>query len=202
MSLNQSHIPYERLVDWLDARLPDDQVAAITAHLTTCTRCRDEAARIERMVAAMRADASRDAPPALIARAVQLFRPRAAAPAPSLLERLVATLRFETTPLTPALGLRAEGSGPRQLVFAAGDYDLDLRIASSPAGWVVSGQVLGGHVVGGECSLRSEELEFRAPIDAASSFSLPPVPAGRFTLTLTWNATAVVVDELRLGSDD
>ena len=114
MSLNLSHIPYERLVDLAGrTRCRTNKRARSRPTLATCTRCHDEAARIERMVAAMRADASRDAPPALIARAVQLFRPRAAAPAPSLFERLVATLRFETTPLTPALGLRAEGSGPR-----------------------------------------------------------------------------------------
>lgn len=199
VSLNLSHIPYTQLVDWVDGRLTPDQQAAITAHLDGCMRCRTEAARIEHMLVTMQTDNSQDAPQALIARAVQLFRNRAVAPAPSLVQRLAAVLRFESTPLTPAFGLRGESASERQLLFAAGDYDVDLRIAPSPAGWQVSGQILGDELGAGVAELAGAEVALQATIDPMSAFVLPPAPAGRYALTLAWPSLAIAVDDLVIG---
>ncbi len=202
MSLKLSHIPYERLVDWAEGRLAPDQQAAVAAHLATCTRCRAEAERAERMVNAMRADDSRDAPPAVLARAVQLFRTRAVAPAPSLVQRIVAALRFESTPLTPAFGLRGESAAVRQLIYTAGDsaIDIDLRIEPAADGWQVSGQLLGDDLGLGVARLHGAAFSAEAPIDALSTFALPPAPAAVYTLTLTWPTLAIAVEELVLGT--
>lgn len=202
MSLKLSHIPYERLVDWAEGRLAPDQQAAVAAHLATCTRCRAEAERVERMVNAMRADDSRDAPPAVLARAVQLFRTRAVAPAPSLVQRIVAALRFESTPLTPAFGLRGESAAVRQLIYTAGDsaIDIDLRIEPAADGWQVSGQLLGDDLGPGVARLHGAAFSAEAPIDALSTFALPPAPAAVYTLTLTWPTLAIAVEELVLGT--
>jgi anti-sigma factor RsiW len=202
VSLKLSHIPYERLVDWAEGRLAPDQQATIAAHLATCTRCRAEAERVERMVNAMRADDSRDAPPAVLARAVQLFRTRAVTPAPSLVQRIVAALRFESTPLTPAFGLRGESAAVRQLIYTAGDsaIDIDLRIAPAAGGWQVSGQLLGDDLGPGVARLHGAAFSAEAPIDALSTFALPPAPAAVYTLTLTWPTLAIAVEELVLGT--
>lgn len=202
MSLKLSHIPYERLVDWAEGRLAPDQQAAVAAHLATCTRCRAEAERVERMVNAMRADDSRDAPPAVLARALQLFRTRAVTPAPSLVQRIVAALRFESTPLTPAFGLRGESAAVRQLIYTAGDsaIDIDLRIEPAADGWQVSGQLLGDDLGPGVARLHGAAFSAEAPIDALSTFTLPPAPAAVYTLTLTWPTLAIAVEELVLGT--
>lgn len=200
VSLNLSHISHARLVDWADGRLPPDQQPAVAAHLAECARCRGQAERITRLLAAMRGDDSQDAPPALIARAVQLFRSRAAEPAPSLLQRLTAVLRFESSPLTPAFGLRGASEQTRQLLFAAGDYDVDLRIVPAGSLWQVSGQVLGAEIGAGAAELAGAAATLATEIDALSAFSLPPAPAGRYALTLTWPALAIAIDDLRLGA--
>jgi anti-sigma factor RsiW len=202
VSLKLSHIPYERLVDWAEGRLAPDQQAAVAAHLATCTRCRAEAERVERMVNAMRADDSRDAPPAVLARALQVFRTRGVAPAPSLVQRIVAALRFESTPLTPAFGLRGESAAVRQLIYTAGDsaIDIDLRIEPAADGWQVSGQLLGDDLGPGVARLHGAAFSAEAPIDALSTFTLPPAPAAVYTLTLTWPTLAIAVEELVLGT--
>ena len=199
MSLNLSHLPYARLVDWVDGRLAPEQQVAVTAHLDACSHCRAEAAQVERMLNAMRTDDSQDAPPSLIARALQSFRHRVVAPSPSLVQRLVAVLRFESTPLTPALGLRGEGAAERQLVFTAADYDVDLRIVPAVDGWQVSGQLLGDELGAGVAHLTSETFNADANIDPLSTFELPPAPAGHYTLTLAWPAFAITVENLALG---
>lgn len=200
VSPNFSHISHARLVDWVDGRLPPGEQPAVAAHLAACARCRGQAARITRLLAAMRGDDSQDAPPALIARAVQLFHSRAAEPAPALLQRLTAVLRFESSPLTPAFGLRGASEQTRQLLFAAGDYDIDLRIVPNGSEWQVSGQVLGEELGAGAAELAGAEATRQTAIDTLSAFSLPPAPAGRYTLTLAWPALTIAVDDLRLGA--
>ncbi len=199
MSQGFSHISYTKLVDWIEGRLAPAQQAVVTAHLDACSRCRTEAARIERIVAAMHADNSQDAPPALIARAVQSFRGHVVAQSPSLVQRLVAALRFESASLTPALGMRGERASERQLVFVAGDCDVDLRISPSATGWQVSGQVLGAELGAGVAHLAGAKTECQAAIDPMSTFALPAAPSGHYTLTLSWPALAIAVDDLVLG---
>lgn len=200
MSLNLSHIPYTQLVDWVEGRLPDDQQTTLTAHLDACARCRDEAARIRVMLAAMRADASVDAPPAVIARAVSLFRARAVEPTPSLLQRLVAALTFESTPHTPAFGLRSAESTVRQLIFAAGDYDIDLRVTPAGADWQLAGQVLGPDAGRGEVTLVIGNATVTAPLDDNAAFTFPLLPAGEAALTLRCGDVELVIEALFIGA--
>lgn len=199
MSLNFSHIPYERLVDRAEGRLTHTQTVALDEHLAGCVRCQEEEARIEHMVAAMRHDESIDAPPALIARAVAIFRARVAEPAPSLFQRLVAVLSFENTTLTPALGLRSSGSGERQMIFTANEYDVDLRMAAGEAGWVISGQLLGAAEISGAATLTSDAISQTVALSKELTFAFPPVVAGRYVLTLRFDQIEFVAEAIVVG---
>lgn len=199
MSLNLSHIPYTQLVDWVEGRLPGEQRTALAAHLDACARCRTEAALITRMLAAMRADASVDAPPAVIARAVNLFRARAVEPAPSLLQRLVAALTSESAPLTPAFGLRSTEATVRRLIFTASDYDIDLRVTPVAPGWQIAGQVLGPDAGTGEAVLTLADRTITASLDDNAAFTFPPLPAGKAALTLRCGAVELVIEEFSIG---
>lgn len=193
-----SHISYERLVDWADARLPADRQSAVAAHLESCARCRAEATQLQQLISLMRTDTSQDAPQAVIARAVQLFPSRAVEAGPSLAQRLVAVLRFETTPLTPALGLRSQGAAERQVIYSAGDYDVDLRILPAPSGWTLSGQVLGSDEAG-EATLTGEGTQLHTPVGKDAFFSFPAVPDGNYTLALALSGVEIVVEAFRFG---
>jgi hypothetical protein len=198
--LNFSHISYERLVDWVEGRLVDTQKTPIDEHLAVCAHCREEATRIERMVAAMRHDESVDAPPALIARTVALFRASVAEPAPSLLQRLVATLSFESTALTPAFGLRSQGDAEQQMIFTANEYDVDLRASEDSAGWVLSGQLLGADAAGGSATLTNDAMTLTTPLSEELAFVFPPVAAGRYALILRFSHIELVIEDVLVGS--
>ncbi|GIK71545.1 MAG: hypothetical protein BroJett021_05330 [Chloroflexota bacterium] len=200
MRLNFSHISYERLVDWVEGRLVNTQKKTIDEHLAACAHCREEANRIERMVAVMRQDKSIDAPPALIARAVALFRTSAAEPAPSLLRRLVATLSFESTALAPALGLRSHGGAERQMIFTANEYDVDLRASEDREGWRLSGQLLGADATNGSATLTNDAMTLATSLSEDLAFVFPPVTAGRYTLTLRFSQVELVIEDVLLGS--
>ena len=76
---------------------------------------------------------------------------------------------------------------------------LTLRISPSATGWQVSGQVLGAELGAGVAHLAGAKTECQAAIDPMSTFALPAAPSGHYTLTLSWPALAIAVDDLVLG---
>jgi hypothetical protein len=148
----------------------------------------------------MRSDASEAAPRDVVASLVGLFRERAASREPSTLRRLLASLSFDSAQLSPAYGVRsgAAAAAARQLLYSAGDSDLDVRVAQAGDGWVVSGQWLGECDGGGEIELQGAEQTATARLNEQCEFSLPPVPAGTYALRLRLKDAEVEVSELEL----
>jgi hypothetical protein len=132
-----------------------------------------------------------DAPEHVIQRALSAWQPRRqAVAAPSLLQRVLAVLTFDSGAASPlAYGMRSAGAAARQMLFTAGGHDVDLRIG--PAGeaaadqWLFSGQVLGPDGLG-LVSLADAQgrLVGESALDEFGGFRLPAVAAGRYTVTL------------------
>ncbi|MET0622473.1 MAG: hypothetical protein ABW250_05795 [Pyrinomonadaceae bacterium] len=202
MRLTPRHIPFARLADLAEGRLSPEEAAAERAHLDACTRCAGQAAQLGHLAALMRADTAEDAPPALVADVVRMFRARRVrADEPGLLRRLVAALAFDSSSLTPAFGVRSGQAAPaRQMLFSAGDLDVDLRLAPGAEGWTVSGQVL-GPCAGGEVELVGDDgsTAARASLNELCEFTLlPPTPDGTYALRLRFDQTEVEIPELSL----
>jgi anti-sigma factor RsiW len=202
MRLTPRHIPFARLADLAEGRLSPEAAAADRAHLADCTSCSAQAAQLGRLAALMRADTSEDAPAQLVASVVQMFRARRArAEEPGLLRRLVAALTFDSSGLRPAFGVRSGQAAPaRQMLFSAGDFDVDLRLAPGGEGWTVSGQVL-GPCTGGEVELLDPEgaTAARATLNELCEFTLlPPTPDGTYALRLRLEGVEVEIPELSL----
>jgi anti-sigma factor RsiW len=204
VSSHHNHIAYTLLVDMVEGRLRPD--AAMLAHLADCPACAGNTAWLERVLGLMRSDTSVDAPPELVARAKRLFQIQPPAARPSLRQRIAAVLSFDSAATPLAFGMRGGMAGERQLLFNAGQLDVDLRIAPSAAslpggqaGWALSGQILG--VDGGRrIELRGPAGTATAPINALGEFALPPVPAGEYTLTLQLAEIDLDLPVLAVGS--
>ena len=146
-----------------------------------------------------------EAPEAVIQRAIHVFAARAQAPtplaAPGLLQRLVATLTFDSAGLDPlAAGLRAESAPMRQLLYAADGRDIDLRIATTDDGrhFVVSGQVLGPDEAG-VAVLSAADGELTAAWNELSEFHFDAVGPGSCQLTLRTGDWEILLPPLHLG---
>jgi anti-sigma factor RsiW len=203
MRVTPRHIPFARLADLAEGRLSPEEAAGERAHLADCTRCAGQAAQLGHLAALMRADTSEDAPAALVADVVRMFRARrpAAGAEPGLVRRLVAALTFDSSSLTPAFGVRSGQAAPaRQLLFSAGDLDVDLRLAQGPEGWTVSGQVLGPCRGGGvELVTADGSPAARAALNEQCEFTLlPPTPDGTYALRLRLDGAEVEIPELSL----
>jgi anti-sigma factor RsiW len=202
MRLTPRHIPFARLADLAEGRLSPEEAAAERAHLDACTSCAGQAAQLGHLAALMRADTTEDAPPALVSGVVRMFRARPAQAAePGLLRRLVAALAFDSSSQTPAFGVRSGQAAPaRQMLFSAGDLDVDLRLARGAEGWTVSGQVL-GPCAGGAVELVGDDgsTAARASLNELCEFTLlPPTPDGAYALRLRFDQTEVEIPELSL----
>lgn len=202
MSIFVSHVPFAHLVDLVEGRVSDADRAQMMRHLDTCQHCQAEVAHLARLINLMRNDRSQDAPAVVIARAVQLFQPQPTSTAPNLLQRITATLRFDSAQFAPALGIRAapEGQPPpaRQLLYSVDQHDLDIRITPAGADWIVSGQVL-SPIDAGYVELHGATSVIQTPLTPLSEFSLPPTAAGVYQLILYWRDMAVAVDEIKVG---
>ena len=201
MKLTSRHIPFERLADLAEGRAAGGENPDDSAHLAACAECSAQVAELARVTSLMRADGSADAPRDVIFRAVGLFRARlVAAEKPGALRRLVAALSFDSGAHAPAYGLRSAAAAARQLLFTAGDVDVDLRLSEEEGGWVVSGQVLGPCGAGRAeiYAAGADEPAAVAGLNRLCEFALPPLAAGDYTLRLFVDETEVEIPGLRL----
>lgn len=199
MNFRPNHIPFSRLVDWVEKRLTAEEDAQLQHHIDNCSHCQQEVAQLERLIGIMRSDTAIDPPPAVIARALRIFQPRHTPATPSLLQRVVAALQFDSAQFSPALSLRAVAT-PRQLLYSAGAYDLDLRLMPHQGAWLLSGQVLGDDITTGQVVLQGATNTVQAPLAPPGEFVLPLIPAGDYTLVVKLSDYEIAVDTLQVGT--
>lgn len=199
MMRRPQHIPFETLADLAEERLAGQERTAAQRHISSCSRCAAQLDRLGKTLNLMRTDSTEDAPPEVIARAVNLFRLRPAAEAPpSIVRRVLAALSFDSGRLAPAYGVRSGASSARQLLYSAGENDLDLRVTTKDESWFVSGQVLGQGCAGGEVLLQGTSGDAAAVLNDLCEFALPPVPSGSYTLRVRLKDVEVEVPGLEL----
>jgi hypothetical protein len=198
-----SHPSFDRLADLADNRLSLDEQARTQIHIASCQQCAGTLARVRRLIGLMRGYDAVDAPPHVIADLAPLLRQRRPATRgtsesaqPSLRQLIVAALRFDS--LRHVSALRAGQPPARQMLFDAGEYDVDLRIAPSANAWTVSGQVLGQRA-SGQVELRGPATVVQTELIALNRFRLPPIPAGRYLLSLHLDAADIEIADLEVG---
>jgi len=201
VNFRPSHIPFDRLVDWVEARLSVEERNQLQRHLTDCAHCRQELMQVERLFGLMQSDTSVDPPPAVVNRALRIFRSRQAPTTQPLLQRIVAALQFDSLQLAPAAGLRSGAAASRQLLFSAGDYDLDLRLTPTEQTerWAVAGQVLGSDLITGTVALQGVTATYETPLAAPGEFLLPTVAAGDYTLIVRLPDQEIAVEAFTVG---
>src|SRR5262245_21847609 len=199
MTITRPHLQFEQIADLVEGRLGDDERAEATAHTAECSRCAEQAARLERAVLMMRTDTTEEAPRYAIASAVSAFRSRVSG-AESSLKRLLAALTFDSFQMESAAGLREGAIAERQLVYSAGDSTLHLQVSRSGDVWLVSGQVL-GDCAGGEIEVRDASQEsVKVALSGLYEFTVPPLKSGSYSLLLRLPDIEVEIPDFELGA--
>ncbi len=128
---DSGRISFERLVDWVEGRLSEEESRVVEEQVAVADEATREQVEWLRGFARVSEDTVLDAPPRevrdeLIRRFDAYAEDRRV---PSLLQRLVATLSFDSG-LQPAFGVRS-GAGPgeqRQLVYTTDAADIALNV--------------------------------------------------------------------------
>jgi hypothetical protein len=195
--MKTQHIQFEKLVDIAEHRQSPEENEAMHSHLSDCQDCSKQLAKLEKLVNLMMTDTAEDAPPAVVKRTLNMFRTRVVEEKPSIVERVMAVLSFDSRQLSPAFGVRSGQSVARQLLFSVGEHDLDLRVAPDDGAWVVSGQVL-GECENGKVLLRGASASESAEMNELCEFTLPRVPSGKYSLVIRFSNTEIEVPEFEL----
>lgn len=192
-------VSYDLLVDLAEGRLPDAEASALRAQIAADPVAQARLVELEDLLGLMRSDDSVDAPEHVIARAARLMRRVEPAQRPGQLRRLITMLSTEGW-RTPGLaaGLRSLHAWPKAILLKAGDRELDLQVGPRGERWQLSGQVLGPEAPG-TVTLSGPGARVSAELNELGEFTLPAIPAGYYTLTVSQTDLEIVVPNLEIG---
>lgn len=142
-----------------------------------------------------------DAPEWRVLQAEAIWRPLPAQAAP-LLARVLAVLSFDSwvSPAPALRGVPAEDS--RQLLFAAADHDIDLRLASADGAWTIEGQVLGPDASGKvEIGREGDAQPQVTPLDELGAFRCSGLAPGTVRVVLILASVRIELPALQLGAN-
>lgn len=139
------HCTDAQCVDMARGTVTDLARTAIEHHMAECRQCAELLRYWRRVVEVAVGEAASDPPDAVVVAAKALFRARPASPAEDGLaarvRALVATLTFDTFQHAAPAGVRTGVVGPRQLVYEAPPFSVDLRLEATGTHIHVTGQI-------------------------------------------------------------
>ena len=138
-------VGFERLIEYLDGRLSDEEGRPVAEHLAEgCGRCDGDRRWYGLLTSMKRVPEMVEPPEWVFRRALRLFenRPRAERAGMRAL-RAAARLIFDSFSQPVPAGARSGAAPSRHLLYAIDDYSIDVRIAATgEAGVDLIGQVL------------------------------------------------------------
>jgi hypothetical protein len=138
------HLSAEELIDYLEGRASETTLGAVDTHISKCTDCLNMKQELQELTLTLQQDSAFEPPEELVQWGVNLFQPMLKPSTSGKLRRIVASLVFDTFKEPMLSGVRRAALPPRQLLFRAGDVDIDVKIEATEANDRISlvGQVL------------------------------------------------------------
>jgi len=133
-------------MEYRDGHLTEESKAMIDSHLAHCAECSQMNKELQEFVIWLESDSSFEPPADVLQWGMSLFQPllQTKESVGGKVRRIVASLVFDTFDEPALAGVRRVGAPPRQLLFRAGDVDVDVKIESVETNDRISlvGQVL------------------------------------------------------------
>src|SRR5438094_8561868 len=138
------HVTIENLINYMDGQPTDVEKSTLEGHLVTCAECSQLKQEFQILTTRLREDSSFEPPAELVQWGVSLFQPVMQPESKGTIRKIIASLVFDTFEQPLTAGVRRVGAPPRQLLFRAGDVDVDVKIESMEANNRITlvGQVL------------------------------------------------------------
>lgn len=197
MEITMRHLSVETILDQIEDKARNAHDARKAEHLETCGKCSAKAQQLQELLTFMAEDVANDPPAESVLWGVQLFQPviRLESGTGAGLNPIfrIAKLVFDSfeQPLTAGVraGVMGAGAIPRQLLFRAGQVDVDVRIESRADNRIsLSGQVLSESVTFFENTpvrLESHGIaRYKTFTNPVGEFSFDEVPQDTYHLSM------------------
>lgn len=139
------HVTADILVEYTDGALSALDRQEVEQHLAVCSDCHRQHEEFQQLIQCLQQDAAFEPPAELVQWGQDLFQPLLQPAKVGRIRRIIAALVHDTFDQPMLAGVRRSGvRPPRQLVFRAGDVDVDVRIEMTEVNNRISlvGQVL------------------------------------------------------------
>ena len=202
-------VGFERLIDYVDGRLSEEDQRLVSDHLEQgCKRC-DADRRWYGLVASLKGVPEPVEPPAWVfRRAVRLFenKPQTESVGKRA-ARAIARLMFDSLSQPALAGARSGGTSSRHLLYAVDDYSIDLRIdGTAETGLDLIGQVLSTSESGFEGVAgiaidlaRQGETVSSTVTDEIGTFKMNRIDLGEYDLQIKARDMIIKVSDLPIS---
>jgi len=207
--MNDSNIPrFSELLDWLEGRLPPDQVRAVAERLESADATTQADLDWLRVFLQARQSVQFASPPPSVRENLRgRFADYAQArQPPGLFQRLLAALTFDSLVQPATVGLRsAADEGPqRQLIYATESAEIALTVQPTlpNKNFIVTGQIFPvgdtpAHAFSIQLLRDVQEIDLAAA-DELGEFVFANLPAGDYEMVISAGEYEVVIPSLRL----
>src|SRR5438270_877639 len=125
------HLNVESMMTYLDGETSEAEKSAIEAHLASCPECAELRQQLEDVSLCLSNDSPVGPPEDVLQAGIRVFP--AIAPQKEGLRAILASLVDDTFDHPVLAGVRSAGARPRQLLYRARDFDVDVKIDSTEA---------------------------------------------------------------------
>ena len=185
------HVTVENLIDYIEGQPSGVDKSTLEGHVATCRECGELKQEFQALICRLKDDASFEPPAELVRWSIDLFQPvMRPQGAVSGLRKFIASLVFDTYDQPMLAGVRRVGAPPRQLLFRAGDVDVDVKIESMEANDRITlvGQVLSNtskFFDNTPVKLESHGIvRYRTTTNVVGEFSFDEVPKDTYHLSV------------------
>lgn len=200
-------VEIEQLLDMAQGRAEGAMADRIQVHLASgCARCQDNWDWIQKIVRLTATDDSVEPPRRVLDRAIRLFEVHGPQRKPSVLERMVASLVFDSLAQAQPVGVRQAEPAARQYVYRANDWDVDLsfEVGEEPETINITGQVLKSETAAEEVANIPVHLGQEGKIlastvtDRLGEFTFDHVASGTYDLSIELHDQQLWIEPLKV----
>jgi hypothetical protein len=183
------HLTAELIMDYMDGRASENDKTVVETHAAACRDCAELKQELHSLMTQLESDSSFEPPADLLQWGVELFQPVLQAE-PSGLRRIFASLIFDTFEQPAFAGVRRVGMPPRQLLFRAGEVDVDVKVEAMEANDRITlvGQILSGSAKFCDnipVKLKTNQMvKFRTKTNLVGEFAFDEVPKDTYHLSV------------------
>ena len=184
------HLTVDNIVNYMDCQASAVENLAAKEHLSACRECTELQQEFQILVTRLQEDSAFEPPTELVQWGVELFQPVLQAEGGGKLRKFIASLVYDTFDQPMLAGVRRVGVPPRQLLFKAGDVDVDVKIESMEANDRITlvGQVLSSDTkFFDDTPVKLEShgvVRYRTRTNVVGEFSFDEVPKDTYHLSV------------------